>query len=283
MIACIVAATSLARQTLQDPINSALLTAKAAVDVVWSKGYEDGQKKRDIKKALGIAERAIDSYHVSTVSKDKCSWAYLLHPRVIIYAEAHRAGSQYWSQDQIEKAKAEMGQFGDAEPKLLSFLVVLNEMPAFDGPYGRLTRFADPSNLTDVHCVLKVGGRIVQPISQPGDLSISKSDNLSIFTVPTTTYVRGSSTGSASAYGNGGYASATGTSYTSYAVTTYNEGAQPYSTYRGQFVALFPLRDQDGKATIRPEDKELELVVVKKSAELTAKYRLSDWLRALEK
>ncbi len=266
-----------------DPVNQALVVSKKAVDAVWAKGFEDGQKKRDIKRALGITERAIDSYHVSMSNREKCSWAYLLHPRLVIYVQGHNAAAQYWPQDKIDSVKKDLAIYGDAEPRIIVFYVVLNEMPSFHAPYGRLSRYADPTNLTDVHCVLKVGDRIIQPLQQPGDLSISKTDGLSFFSIPTTSYVYGSSTSSATAYGSGGYATATGRSYSSYKVTTYNQGSEPYSTYHGEFLVQFSLRDADGKPLIRPQDKEMQLVVVKKTAELTATYRLSDWSKALEK
>lgn len=266
-----------------EPVHPAFLVSKASVESVWKKGYEDGQKKRDVRKALSLTQRQIDSFHTGPLYKVGCAWSYLLHPRAQIYVSAHTAGKQYWSPADVDKAKADFDGYSDKEPRYIGFFVELNEMPQFAGAYATLSRRADPSNLSDVRAVLKVGDRIIQPKEQPGDLTVSKSDNINFFSIPTTTYVRGTTTATASAYGSGGYASATGYSSSSYAVTSYSTGSQKYSQYRGQFTVLFPLRDENGKPLIKPTDKEVELIVIKKSRELKATYKLADWSSALEK
>lgn len=264
----------------QDAIHPAFLITKPDVDSAWTRGYEAGKKRKDLLGSLKFAERQIDSYHVSMIAKQGCSWAWFVHPKMLVYARGFDAGKQYWSQSEIDTTRAELAKFADGEPSFVGFYVSLTEMPSFDAAYGRLSRYANPDNLTDVRCVLKVGDRIIQPTVQPGNLTLSKSDNVSIYSIPNTAYISGSSTTTAHAYGSGGYAYGNASSSSSYTVTTYSQGADPYSTYSGAFYVLFPLRDESGKAQITPSDKEVELVVIKKSRELHAKYKLNDWLKA---
>lgn len=264
-------------------VSPALLISRASFEAIWAQAIEDGRKRRDPRKGFSKAERVIDRYRVSITAKEPCSWATFVHPRLLIRWTAYQAGSQYWADEQIAQAKQDMMQLVDVDPKAVVFFVELREMPSFAGGYGRLNRYANPSNLTDVRCVLKVGDRIIQPATQPGDLTLSRSDNLNIFSTPQNTYVSGRSSAYATVYGPGGTATGTAQSNSSYVIQSWSTGEENYSTYRGQFVASFPLRDEKGQANIGPNDKEIKLLIIKKSAELTATYKLGDWLKALEK
>lgn len=157
-------------------------------------------------------------------------------------------------------------------------------MPSFAGLGAQISRHADPENLKDVRCVLKIGDRIIQPDKQPGDLTISRSDEVNLFSIPTTTYIRGKSNTTANAYGkNGSYAYGTASTASSYTVTSRTTGSQEYSTYSSNFIVLFPTRDKDGKPLITPNDKDIEIKVVKKSGELKTTFQLKDWITAFEK
>jgi hypothetical protein len=254
-----------------------------SIEGVWARGFEDGTKRKNIDKQLGFIKRQIDSYHVSMVAKEGCSWAYFMHPKALIYSRAFTAGSQFWPQEEIEKEKKSLFQFAESELKFIAFYVDLWEMPSFAAPYGELSRYADASNLTDIRCVLRVGEKIIQPKEQPGDLTISTNSNVSFYSIPTTTFVDSRSRFTGSAYGSTGYVNATGYSATSYRVTTTSFGEQPYSTYQGKFIVLFPIRDENNKVIVSGSDKQLELIVIKKSRQLTAKYPLGEWVKALSK
>jgi len=267
----------------ENEINQCFSLTTDSIESVWARGFEDGTKRKNIDKTLSFMKRQIDSFHISMVEKQGCSWAYFLHPKALIYTRAFTAGSQYWPQEEIDREKKSLLQFAESELKFIAFYVELSEMPSFAAPYGELSRYADSSNLKDIRCVLKVGDRILQPKEQPGDLTVSTNSNVSIYSIPTTTYVDTKSQFSGSAYGSAGYVNASGYGATSYRVTSTTFGEEPYSTYHGQFIVLFPLRDASNNPTIKPSDKQVELIVIKKSSQLTAKYALGDWLKALIK
>lgn len=272
-----------APQIAEEPLHAAFQITQASIDKIWEKGAKDGAAKRDLSREINLkAQRQIDSYHVSIARKEGCSWAWLLHPRTLIYAMAHKATAQYWSDSEKQKAKADMDQFSTNEMQVLGFYVLLNEMPSFNAAYGRLSRLANPDYLKDIRCVLKVGDRVIQPLEQPGDLTLAKSDQVGFFSYPVNTYVRGTSSSTASISGAGGYANISERSKSSYVVTSTAFGQESYSTYTGSCIVLFPLRDAEGKPNIGPKDKEITLLVIKSSAELTANYKLDDWMKAFE-
>lgn len=266
-----------------EPVHPAFTLSTSAFESVWTKGWQEGQKKRNTKSAIAKFERQIDSYHVSPARKSPCSWALLLHPKLQIFAKANQAALQYWPEAEVQKAKDEMKVFADSEQQYLGFYITINEMPSFAGAYSTMSRKADPDNLKDVRCVLKVGDKIIQPLKQPGDLTASRSDQISYYSIPSTVYVNGKTNSSATANGsNGSWATATGSSTSSYSVTSYNTGSQPYSSYHSEFIVLFPLRDKDGKPLVTPQDKDLEIKVIKKSGENKTTFRLDEWAKAFE-
>ena len=146
-----------------------------------------------------------------------------------------------------------------------------------------MAKYADEDNLTDVRCVIKVGDRVIQPLEQPGDISTSRSDMVDTYAVPVTTYINGNSNESASVFGPGGMVFGTSNVQTSYTVTNWTQGETPYSIYRGKFTAVFPLRDEYGKALIRPSDKEIQFLVIMKRKEIKTKFPLNDWVDAFER
>ena len=272
-----------AASPLQDALHPAFTLSKESVEAVWSKGWQEGQKKHDLKSAIGKFQRQIDSYHTSPSRKEACAWALLLHPRLQIFAKANQAALQYWPDPDVKKAKEEMSVFAGSEQQYLGFYITINEMPSFAGRYSTISRQADPENLKDVRCVLKVGDRILQPERQPGDLTASKSDQVSYYTVPSTVYVEGKTKSSGTVNGPGNFwLTANGSSTSSYTITSFNTGSQPYSTYHSDFIVLFSTRDKDGKALITPQDKDLEIKVVKKSGEIKTVFRLDEWAKAFE-
>jgi len=254
-----------------------------SIESVWARGFQDGTKRKNIEKTLGFMKRQIDSYHVSMVEKQGCSWSYFLHPKALIYTRSSTAGSQFWPQDEIDKEKKSLQQFAESELKYVAFYVDLWEMPSFAAGYGELSRYADSSNLKDIRCVLRVGDRIIQPKEQPGDLTVSANSNVSFYSIPTTTYIDSRSQFTGSAYGTTGYINASGYTATAYRVTSTTFGEQQYSTYEGQFIVLFPLRDEAMEPMVASNDKQVELIVIKKSGQLRAKYNLEDWVKALTK
>lgn len=266
-----------------EPLHPALVLSSETFDKVWSKALADGQKKKGKDAGLDKMRRQIDSYHVSLAKKEACSWIYWMHPRAMIHMKANGAGLQYWPQAEIDKAKSDMAHYADSEQKFIGFYVQINEMPSFAAPYGRLRRHANPDNLKNVRCVLKVGDRIIQPVQQPGDITTSQKEMVSFYSIPTTTYVNGSTRSSATAYGsNGSYATATGYSTSSYQVTRYASGADEYQVFSGQTTVLFPTRDKDGKPLITPKDKNIEIKMVREDGEIHTTYRLDDWIKAFE-
>lgn len=277
-----IALVSLASMRL-NALHPSFVVSQSSFDHIWTRAVEDGKKRRDPNKGFNLARKVIDTYHTGPIGKDDCAWAYLIHPKLLIRFTGYQASSQYWPQQEVDQAKQALTQLVGKQPSYIEFLVDISEMPSFQGAYGTLSRHANPDNLKDIRCVLKVGDRILQPTSQPGDITVSRRDSINFFLYPQTTFVRGSTSSTTTFVGSGGFGAASTSAATSYQVTTYGAGEEAFSVYSGQFIVRFPLIDSDGVPTVKDSDKEMQLLVVKRSAELKASYKLADWISALEK
>lgn len=269
--------------SLNDDLPSFLKISDSSFDQIWDKGLFDGVKRKTDPNTQKLSLRIIDRYWISLAEKAPCSWARFLHPRLLIRQISWDAGSQYWTDDEANQAKGNLRSRAKEEPKYLAFSIILNEMPSFYAAYGALSRHADPKNLTDVRCVLKVGDKVIQPSSQPGDLTVTRTDSVNEFTRPSMAYITGELRGNSTRTGNEGYLYTRSNTKVSYIVESMTSGSERYSTYKGEFIVLFPLRNDKGDLNILESDKEIKLLVIKKSAELSATYKLSDWVRAFEK
>lgn len=266
-----------------EPLHPALRISSESFEKIWTKALTEGQKKKGKNAGYDKMRRQIDSYHVSILDKEACSWVYWMHPRGMIQMTANEAGQKYWPEADVLKAKAELAGYGDHELAYVGFYFDLNSMPSFAGGYGRISRYASPDKLKDVRVVLKVGDRILQPVQQPGNITTSSKERVSFYSVPVTTYVNGSSTSTATAYGsNGSYATGTGYTKSSYQVTSYRGGSDNYEVYSGQATVLFATRDKDGKPLITPKDKNIEIKMISDDGEIKTTYNLSDWVKAFE-
>lgn len=286
MLASAIFALSLTQTAVSpqlEPLHPALKISSDTFEKIWNKALADGQKKKGKDAGYDKMRRQIDSYHVSVLAKEACSWVYWMHPRGMIQMTANEAGQKYWPEADILSAKKELAGYSDHELAYLGFYFDLNSMPSFAGGYGRISRYANPDKLKDVRCVLKVGDRILQPEQQPGNITTSAKERVNFYSIPVTTYVRGTSSTSATAYGSGG-TYATGTSHTrsSYQVTSHKSGSDDYTVYSGQATVLFATRDKDGKPLITPKDKTIEIKLVSDDGEVKTTYRLDDWTKAFE-
>jgi len=268
-----------------EQLNQAFIKTPAQFQDAWNIGESDARKSKrpDLLSRMNSLRRDIGSIRTSGLGKHKTvSWVWCLAPEFYSYSEAYQAVAQYKSPQEMAPTRAIALPTSPIHFQDLGFYGFITLMPSFAGGHGRINRYANPNDLSDVRVVLKVGDRILQPIKQPGNMLQTKETALNSFAIPRYTYSTTTSSASGSAYGSGGYAygSATGTSSTVSSYVEHNE--QAYNWYQGQFSVDFKLLDSAGKPLITASDTEIELIVIYGNNERHAKFMLKDLERPLE-
>jgi len=176
------------------------------------------------------------------------------------YMAGYRARHEYLGEDEVKKIKDQATTNMANGRQHIYFSGVINILPSFGGFGGRIDHPSTPEELKGVRVVLKVGDRIYQPKSQPGDLSSRPriGENEHVDTETSTTF---------SPFGQ----------FNSY----YNViRTQKYDYYQGVFQVAFDLFDSDGTPRVRPTDKRITAIVIYGPNERNADYDLSDILAA---
>jgi hypothetical protein len=260
-----------AQRTVADPdLHPSLVVKQEEVLRLWDLGFKEAAKKRDADFIFGRLRRGIGSIQTSPLGgRETVSFLWLWHITDLAYLEGFEAKKKYLPEDQIaDRKKVITHPDVTTNPDGLVVTGLITLMPSFGGARGRINRHADPSDFDDVRVVMKVGERVYQPVKQPGTLPQQARAGSNEISIPRST----TTVGTATATGPGGWATATGT-----ATTYYRENRrQGYSWYQGHFQAIFPLYDQDGKPTVRKDDKELTIIVIYGPNERKATYKLDE-------
>lgn len=248
----------------------------ATLLAAFEKGYKEADKKKDYKAIVESCRRGIGSVKTAPLRSETVSWLWFWHPKILAYGLGFRAKKQFWPDEEIASKKKTLEEIG---PKLtqLHFSSIISIYPSFGAAYGRISRYADPSDLLGVRVVMQVGDRIYQPARQPGDLQAASGTNTSTVMIPQIATSSTRSTVTGSAYGSDGssaYGSAYGKSQTTYYYNTYRQ--QNWSWYQGSFEAVFDINDPDGTPRIRKDDKEFTVIVIYGPNQRKATYKLAD-------
>jgi hypothetical protein len=266
----------------QPELHPAFIKKPDQLAAAWKIGEEDARKKANPDSRLNKFRRGIGSIRTSVVASETVSWVWLIAPEFYPYFQAYQGVKQYKGESEMAPLKEKALPTKPVVIEGIFFYGYITLMPSFGAGYGKIDRYADPNDLSDVRVVIKIGDRILQPVGQPGSMLQRKESSLNQFSIPQYQYSTTNSYASGSAYGSGGYVygSASGTSTT---VSSYVEHfEQGYSWYQGEFRVEFRLRDEDGVPLITPKDKEFELLVIYGDNERKAKFKLSDLEKAIK-
>jgi hypothetical protein len=266
----------------QDEIHPAFLKTPEQFAAAWKIGEEDAKRRANPDSRLNKFRRGIGSIRTSVVDSETVSWVYFIAPEFHPYIQAFQGVKQYKSEAEMAPIKVRALPTETVVFESMHFYGYITLMPSFGAGYGRIDRYADPNDLSDVRVVIKIGDRVLQPVKHPGNMLQRKRSSLNLFSIPRYQYSTTSSYASGSAYGSGGYVygSASGTSTT---VSSYVEHSEEgYSWYQGEFFVEFNLLDSDGIPLIASRDKEFELIVIYGNNERKAKYKLSELENAIK-
>ena len=243
------------------------------LEKLWQKGFDDAKSKKEPWGFVNRLRKGIGSIRTGPLSSDVVSFLWMITPEVIAYTEGFKARKGYWSDQEVRASREMIAEIPNAKP-VLTFFGQLSIQPSFGGLGARVDRVARPKDLEGVRIVVKVGDKIIQPRSQPGDLQpasgigVNSYDRTKLET--TTTESRGTISGAGDTYSVSGRS----TSNNYYTVRE----SESYRYYVGHFLAEFDLVSDQGQPLVPTSEKELEVIVVYGANERKAKFRLSDLL-----
>jgi hypothetical protein len=264
----------------QSQLPKALQIDPAAIQVLWDRGAKDAERARAPEKELAkYFSKGIGKIRSGPLSRETVSWIWMNSPDSNAYYQGFQARKKYLSDEDKQKALAALVDGVSGGRKHIYFHGNLNIFPSFGGAYATLDRRANVEDLKGVRVVLEVGKQILQPETQPGDLTYSQGVGTATSAIPQTSTSVTDSTATATAYGTGGYAraDATGTSTTTNYYTIMH--TDKYSYYSGSFDVVFDLFDKDGKCLIGPDVKEITAIVIYGANERRATFSMDDIIR----
>ena|GEM_PF-2506157 len=263
--------------TDQSKLNPALQVTQASLEREWQAGFKDAEKRRNYP-LMNSLQREIGKVHTSLFREEAISFITMMGPEQSEYLAGYAARKEYWSDDQVRTTKGKIAFLATGGRRHLYFSGFLRIVPSFNAN-GFVRKGATPDELKDVHVVLKVGDRIIQPELQPGDLAYQEQDTSRAIDQVATT--QSQTSGNATVTNNSGQTlgtvSGTATTTNYYTVQT----IQNFPTYLGRFVVSFDLFDHDGQPRISPETHEIEVIVVYGNNERHAKYDMEELNRLL--
>ncbi len=280
----VVALAAAAMLQTHGDVHPAFVTSPERLVKIWQRGNEDAKRIKNLDEALKLCRRGIGSVVASGWGDRKTvSWLWFLNPKASVYAQGYKARKEYWSDDEIAKSKDWLKKPDVQLPKVVTFWGVITLMPSFGNLDNSLSRHADPRDLEDIRVVLQVGNRIYQPLQQPGTLTATEGAGENMFTRHDFTYTTVDTSSSGNASGSGGYVFWNANAVSNYMVHTATTEGQTYRWFQGVFAVAFDLYDKDGTARITSRDKEFTIIVIQRSGERRATYKLPEWEKAFEK
>lgn len=272
---------SIALRQDQTQLPPALQMDFSTAQQIFDSAARDAERARTPDKALDRTfKRGIGEIRSGPLAHETVSWIWMMSPEASAYAQGFDSRKKYWSDDEKQKALDGMKSETEEGRRHLVFMGTLNIFPSFGAAYGRIDRNANVEDLKGVRVVLQVGSRILQPESQPGDLSYSSGSDVATSAIPSSSSSTTTENGRATMSDNTGYyatATGSGSSTTTNYYTTIV--TQKYSYYSGEFEVTFDLFDKDGKPLIGPSDQEVTAIVIYGTNERHANFKLDDIMR----
>lgn len=260
-----------------EDLHPALKMTEPEIAAAFERGFKESAKLKDSTEALNRTRRGIGNIKISVIREETVSWLWCWHPRQIAYVSGMEAKRKYLSPDELEQQRSILKSPEITSPKTLDVFGVLGIYPSFGRANRRISRRADPNDLSEVRVVLQVGDRTYYPQSQPGALEYDEGHDTNIVTIPQYETYRSTSHVSGSVSGGAGISYFSGSATTT-TVRTYTKViGEGYDWYRGQFSAKFDLYEKDGTPRIRPSDKEFTVIVLYGPNERKATYKLDEW------
>ncbi len=257
VLTTIIASLSLL-QASQSALPPALQIDQSAWDRMYAKGFDDADHRRKLESMSDKFKRGIGKIRTAPLREETVSWLWYVDPMIQAYASGWNARHLFMSDEEVRKMKAQAYEAISKGRKHLYFNGVLNILPSFGGPGGRIDHRSTPEELKGVRIVLQIADRIYQPQRQPGDLEQKANigENDRVDTETSSTY---SSWGSATSY---------------YQVLR----TQKFDYYQGVFNVVFDLFDADGTPRVKSGDKVITAIVIYGPNERKAVYNIDDFL-----
>jgi hypothetical protein len=242
----------------------------------WELGLADAEKRRPIDDRANRFRRGIGKIRTAPLEEETVSWLYCVLPEWDAYVAGHTTRSKYLSAEESARLKDLAMPRQDYQMNKLAFFGWVSIWPSFGGAYGKIDRYADPRDLSDVRVVMKVGENIYQPDAHPGDIQKSSGSSLSSLAIPTYDTTTSRTTASGTAVGPGGAATVSGSSKTTTTTAYIVHRNEEYNWYQGAFAVDFALFNADGTPRILPHHKDIEIIVLYGPNERKAKFSLAD-------
>lgn len=245
----------------QTELHPALAPGQKELEKAWRAGYARAKTDKTLFRAHKFAKRGIGKINGDTVS-----WVLFWHPRLRAFEQgfsARKEDAQFESQENSQRGLRVLAEEGK---RTLRFFCDLGIYPRLN---EGITREARVEDLQGVSATLQVGGRLYEPLEQPGD--VDPTDNIGVYK-----WTEQRAVGSHTVQDKDGKTH----EETDY---IYIPHQLNYRYYTSRFSLDFELYDPDGKPRITSGDKEITILVEGRFGKQKATYRLEEWLNAYEK